>query len=80
MTKQQQPQNDQAVTGSMAGLNKETLVKWLREEVDDCLPARVISYDDATNRAVIQPIVQMGLTDGSKLSRAKIANIPSTLR
>lgn len=76
MTKQQQPQNDQAVTGSMAGLNKETLVKWLREEVDDCLPARVISYDDATNRAVIQPIVQMGLTDGSKLSRAKIANIP----
>lgn len=76
MTKQQQPQNDQAVTGSLAGLNKETLTKWLREEVDDCLPARVVSYNDATNRAVIQPIVQLGLTDGSKLSRAKIANIP----
>jgi hypothetical protein len=76
MTDQQQPTNDQASTGSLFGQSKEMLVKWLREEVDDCLPARVISYNDATNRAVIRPIVQLGLTDGSKLSRAQIANIP----
>lgn len=76
MSDQQQPVNDQANTGSLTGLNKEVLVKWLREEVDDCLPARVISYDDATNRATIRPIVQLGLSDGSKLSRGQIANIP----
>lgn len=76
MSEQQQPVNDQANTGSLAGLNKEMLVKWLREEIDDCLPARVVSYDDQTNRAVIRPIVQLGLSDGSKLSRAQISNIP----
>ncbi|UVE47617.1 hypothetical protein KS461_10120 [Pseudomonas chlororaphis] len=71
----QKPNSDQASEGSLAGGIKDALNKWLMG-IDDMLPARVVSYDDATNRAVIQPIVMVGGTDGSKISRAQIANIP----
>lgn len=72
----QKPNTDQANEDNLSGQTKELFKKWLREEVDDCLPARVVSYDDTTNRAVIQPVVMIGTTDGSKVSRAQIANIP----
>ncbi|MCO8160984.1 hypothetical protein NRB16_24435 [Pseudomonas sp. LJDD11] len=66
---------DQANDGNLAGALKHALNNWLMG-VDDMLPARVVSYDDTSNRAVIQPVVMIGGTDGSKLSRARIANIP----
>lgn len=66
---------DQANEGSLAGALKHALNNWLMG-VDDMLPARVIRYDDQRNRAVIQPVVMIGGTDGSKLSRAQIANVP----
>jgi hypothetical protein len=44
--------------------------------VDDMLPARVVSYDDASNRAVIQPLVMMGTSDGKKVARAQVASVP----
>lgn len=69
------PNSDQAAEGSLAGGLKDALSKWLMN-IDDMLPARVISYDDAKNRAVIQPVVMVGGTDGSKISRAQVANIP----
>lgn len=72
----QKPDTDQASEGSLAGVLKDALNKWLMNRVDDMLPARVVSYDDAPNRAVIQPIVMIGGTDGSKVSRAQVANIP----
>lgn len=75
----QKPNVDQATEGHLAGKMKETLRKWLRDTVDDMLPARVISYDDSTGFATVQPIVMMGTTDGSKVSRAAVANI-KTLR
>lgn len=71
----QKPNSDQASEGNLAGGLKDAMNKWLMG-VDDMLPARVISYDDAANRAVLQPIVMIGGTDGSKLSRAQVANIP----
>jgi hypothetical protein len=71
----QKPNSDQASEGSLAGVLKDALHKWLMG-VDDMLPARVISYDDARNRAVIHPVVMIGGTDGSKLSRAQVANVP----
>src|SRR5699024_6605677 len=40
------------------------------------LPATVVSYDDATNRAVIKPLIMMGTTDGQKISRQSVPNIP----
>lgn len=72
----EKPNTDQSTDGSLPGKLKDSLRKWLRGEVDDMLPARVISYDDATNRAVIKPIVMLGTTSGAKISRANIPNIP----
>lgn len=72
----QKPNTEQAIEGSLAGVQRETLTKWLRDEVDDMLPARVVSYNDATNRAVIQPLVMIGTTGGGKVSRAQVASVP----
>lgn len=45
-------------------------------EMEDMLPAKVVSYDDVSNRAVIKPLVMMGTTEGQKISRGAVANIP----
>lgn len=71
----QKPDTDQASEGSLPGVLKDVLRKWLMG-VDDMLPAKVVSYDDKSNRATIQPLVMLGTTDGGKLSRAAIANVP----
>lgn len=70
------PNSNQATQGSLAGKMIDTLSKWLRGEVDDMLPATVVSYDDATNRAVIRPLVMIGTTSGGKVPRAQVPNIP----
>lgn len=76
MSELEKPNSSQAQEGSLAGQLKGALTKWLREEVDDMLPARVVSYDEQTNRAVIQPLVMVGTTSGAKVSRASLPNIP----
>lgn len=75
----QTPNINQATDGSLGGKLKDTLARWLRDSVDDMLPARVVSYDDATGFATVQPLVMMGTTDGTKIARAPIASI-KTLR
>lgn len=40
------------------------------------LPAKIISYDRTTNRAIVLPLVPLITTDGGQVSRAQIANIP----
>jgi hypothetical protein len=72
----QKPNSDQASQGSLPGALADYLQRWLREEVDGMLPATVVSYDDATNRAVLRPVVMVGTTSGGKVSRAKVANVP----
>lgn len=72
----QKPNIDPANEGNLGGGLKAALASWLRGEVDDMLPARVVSYDDATNRAVIQPLVMIGTTGGGKVSRARVPNVP----
>lgn len=74
----QKPNTDQAVEGDLAGTMKSVLNRWLMT-VDDMLPARVVSYDDGTGFATVQPLVMVGTTGGTKVSRAAIANI-KTLR
>jgi hypothetical protein len=76
MTDLQRPNTQQANSGNMSGVTNEFLANWLRNEVDGMVPARVVSYDDTTNRAVLHPIVMMGGTDGSKIARADVHNIP----
>lgn len=71
-----QPNTQQANQGNMGGITNEFLQNWLRNEVDGMVPARVVSYNDTTNRAVLHPIVMMGGTDGSKVPRGDVHNIP----
>lgn len=70
------PNTEQANSGNMGGITNEFLANWLRNEVDGMVPARVVSYDDTTNRAKLHPIVMMGGTDNSKVPRADVDNIP----
>ena len=44
--------------------------------IDDMLPATVVSYDDTSNRAVVKPLVMMVTTAGKKVGRGALANIP----
>jgi len=69
------PSGDPADEDSLPGTFKRVLAKFL-QGVDDCLPAVVIAYDRAKNRATVQPLVMMGTTGGEKVSRAQVAEVP----
>lgn len=71
-----QPNIDPAHTGQLSGQLKQVLRNFLMS-VDDMLPARVVSYNDQTNRADVQPLVMLGTTDGQKVSRAPVRGIPA---
>lgn len=72
----QKPNSDAANEGSLSGGLNAAMRSFFLNEFEGMLPATVVSYDDATNRAVIKPLVMVGTTDGSKLSRASVPNIP----
>jgi len=46
------------------------------QRVDGQLPARVISYNRASNRATVQPLISIIGTNGQRLGRAPIAAAP----
>lgn len=69
------PSIDPADEDNLAGVLRAVMGKFL-QGVDDCLPAVVIAYDRASNRATVQPQIMMGATDGQKVSRAQIASVP----
>ncbi|MDR0805939.1 MAG: hypothetical protein LBN41_04215 [Enterobacteriaceae bacterium] len=69
------PNDDPSNDGSLAGQLNHAFRNLLMG-IEDMLPAKVISYDDATNRASIQPLVMMATTDGQKVSRGAVANVP----
>lgn len=70
------PNADSANNDSLAGGVDAFMSGWVRDNLDDMLPAVVVSYDPAKNRATLQPLVMIGTTDGSKKPRARIENIP----
>lgn len=70
------PNTDAANDGSLSGQLCAALRSFFLNEFEGMLPATVESYDDATNRAVIKPLVMIGTTSGSKVSRAQVAGIP----
>lgn len=43
---------------------------------DGKLPAQIISYNRATNRAVVQPLVKQVATNGTPTNRPQLASIP----
>ena len=65
------PAND----GSLAGVFEEILGKFL-QGVDDMLPAVVLAYDRATNRATVRPLITMLTTNNIAVQRAEVASIP----
>lgn len=69
------PSKDPANEGSLQGVLSSVLKKHL-QGVDGQLPARVIAYDRATNRATVQPLVQMLTTKNESVSRAQLVSIP----
>lgn len=69
------PSRDPANDGTLLGMARQLLDKFL-QGVDDMLPARVISYDRATNRATVLPLVKLLTTDGRQVGRAQVASVP----
>lgn len=70
------PNNDSANEGSLPGGIEAAIRSYFLNHFEGMLPARVVSYDDASNRATIKPLVMMGTTSGGKVSRAQVPNIP----
>lgn len=71
----QTPSQNPANMDSMVGMFREVLQKFL-QGVDDMLPARVVAYDRATNRATVQPLIRILTTGGELVSRAQISSVP----
>lgn len=72
------PSRDPANDDSLLGMARQILDKFL-SQVDDMLPARVVSYDRAANRASVVPLVKLLSTDGRQIGRAQIAAVPVML-
>lgn len=69
------PSINPADEDSLTGAFRSVLEKFL-QQTDDMLPAVVIAYDRAKNRATVRPQIMLGTTSGDKISRAQIASVP----
>lgn len=70
-----QPSNDPADDDSLAGTLRAAFRKFL-QQTDDCLPAVVIAYNRAKNRATVAPCITVLTTDGRIIPRAQVASVP----
>ncbi len=69
------PSRNRAMDNTLLGVLELFKAK-LKQEWEDMLPARVIAYDRATNRAQVQPLIVMVNTLNQQIPRAQIASIP----
>lgn len=69
------PSQDPADSGSAGGALRTIFRKQLMK-TDGQLPAVVMSYDRARNRATVRPLVSLLLTSGQTVRRASIASVP----
>lgn len=58
-----------------AGLN-EFLINHIKMQIEKVAPAEIVSYDRNTNRAVVQILNQSIYSNGSKLTKKTISDIP----
>ncbi len=70
-----QPSINPANTDSMIGVLRHVTEKFA-QGLDDMLPARVVSYDRAKNRAQVLPLVRLVTTEGQVVGRAEVASVP----
>jgi hypothetical protein len=76
MTQQYSPvSRNQSDNDTMAGMLRIVLTKWL-QGMDDMLPAQVLAYNAAANRAQVQPLIYMVTTDNTVVNRAQVASVP----
>lgn len=68
------PSMDPANLGTVKGAFKTILRKFI-ESIDGCIPARVIEYDKPTNRAQVQPLIQLLDTSNRPYSRGQIDKV-----
>lgn len=54
----------------------QAISQHMRDNVDDMLPATVVSYNAATNRAVVKPLSVMVDSAGKQIEREPIGDIP----
>lgn len=70
----QTPSNRPADESSLTGVLKTAIRKEM-QNMQNMLPAEVVSYDRAANRATLKHLVQMQGSDGQIVSRAQLASI-----
>ena len=49
---------------------------FVKENLDDMLPCKVVAHNRVINRVDLQPLIMLKATDGSKINRQIIKNIP----
>ncbi len=69
------PSRNPAGNDTLSGLLNFALLKFL-QGVDACLPAEVLAYDAATNRAQVQPQIVQVTTGNDPVPRAQVASVP----
>jgi len=69
------PDIDPSDVGNFSGTLKYIFGK-LQSQVDGMLPARIVAYDRAKNRATVQPLIKNLTTSGFVASRSQLASIP----
>jgi hypothetical protein len=69
------PSLDPANNGSLAGAIQFAFSK-LMQNTDGMMPAQVVSYDRASNRAQVQILITLITTDGSHVPRPVVASVP----
>lgn len=75
MTRGNPPSTNVANLDTLIGLLRTSFTK-LMQGIDDALPATIVSYDPTTNRAVVQPMINVLTTQDQQIKRATIPNIP----
>lgn len=74
MADNQAPSRNPADESSLTGVLRQAIRKEMQSQ-DGMMPYEVVSYDRATNRATLRPLIQMLGSDGEKVDRAQIASI-----
>lgn len=72
---QSNPSRNQADNNTLVGALRLAFTKYI-QNLNDTLPARVVSYDRTNNRAVVQPTISVINTDGTLIPRPEMVNIP----
>lgn len=75
MSTPQIPSKPPAIDGNLGGALAFVFQKLL-QQTDGQLPAKVLSYNRTTNRATVQPLIDIISTSGQRHGRAPVAAVP----